>query len=167
MELHFLSITVSIGLSLEVPQQVADRVQWTKAKEALQSDVSCSVRIPVMFNTRQLQRGDALRCWCPPGALASAGSSSGGDELRAPALAPALAPLLPPAPASAVTAAMVPPFEALPTAPASAVTAEMVPPLEAVVSAETTAPVPPVPAAASAARARGRGGARSKRGGRG
>ena len=155
MEIQFITTTVSTGLSLEVPATIADRVQWTKAKEALQSDVSCSLRFPVMFNTRQLQRGEVLKLWAPPVGTASAGNNGARGQLQAPA------------PATLITPSVGTQATVVPTpAPASAVTGAMVPPTPVPAPAETAATVPPVVAAASAATPRGRGQGGSKRGGR-
>lgn len=71
MEVLYVTVTISIGLSLEIPASVADRDLLNHMKDAFQSDVQYKVKIPIICNFEPLQRGEILKLFVPVASLAA------------------------------------------------------------------------------------------------
>ena len=69
MELLYVSVTISTGLSLEIPDSVADRGMLNQLRGAFQSDVQYKVKIPIICNVNHVQRGDVLKLFVPDASL--------------------------------------------------------------------------------------------------
>ena len=71
MEVLYVTVTISIGLSMEIPASVADRGMLNHMKDAFQSDVQYKVKIPIICNVEHVQRGEILKLFVPVASLAA------------------------------------------------------------------------------------------------
>ena len=76
VEAMYISATVSIGLSLQIPPATQDMESLIQLRQALQSDVDYIVKVPFFFNTQPLQRGDMLKIYAPESSACAASAST-------------------------------------------------------------------------------------------